>query len=931
MLNLSKKAKVLIYCLTTAAVLAAGILVLYLFILPAAVSNQKVINYVERTVKKSSDIDVVIKNPVLITSLSTNIIFKVDEITAKKANDELLSIKKLDTSVSFSNIFSKSIILNKIGLDYIFADINKLSELSSGEKTEQKQTDWTVEWLDSLLYIKKCLFVYNPDDETHIKILGKDLEITDTREPKFVRFKILTDIQKNKDKLVFAIKDDDKVFIKDHKLFIDKCFMYVNNSKVFVDAVSDKKNNFDVKIFSNNFDLKNVVKLLETDFIVKGGREMLSFTKNIKGNFDFKVHLTNDDMQGKVRVNKASLSVVPLNNLNVDITEGEIDITSNTILLKNFKGYYSGQKSSNIALEGKVEDYTKSCKTNIVINTVATNDFSKKHLSKIIGYPVELVGRAGTKIIFDSIYNKMDLVLMFKINKGDDLLVDGASFSPVGYDRAVKADLHFENNMLEIKDINYYIAQVINKNSKIKPILSIYGNVDFSKAVEVKNLGFIIPKPLPSEFLNVLIGQKVFKKGTIAGNLEVDNAGKVPVLKGNMSIKEVRIPAQRLSIKEGSLTTENKSINLSAKGRYKRSDYNLTGNILNEIAFPIIVKDINLTVDNIDIDRILNSFNSQPATEITDTSINSGVIALADDNSDETNNNEDNTQSFTPGMLIVENCVLKVVKGVYKDIKFGNLAAKLTLDKSGILQVTSNRFDFAEGISSCKVYCDLKNHLYSVKLGVKDINSDLIATTLLNLKREISGKASGIIALNTDDSLKLNGSMKFIVKNGTIGKIGLVEYVLKFAAVFRNPMAMMSPGTIMDLVNIPEGNFDKITGDLAIKDNVIEKIMIKSAAPQLSSFIVGRFDLEKRDATLRIYTKFSSHNKGAAGFLRNLSLNSLANRVPLSSRNDSNYYAAELAQLPPIDADERDCQVFLTRVDGDVERNNFISSLKKIK
>lgn len=179
--------------------------------------------------------------------------------------------------------------------------------------------------------------------------------------------------------------------------------------------------------------------------------------------------------------------------------------------------------------------------------------------------------------------------------------------------------------------------------------------------------------------------------------------------------------------------------------------------------------------------------------------------------------------------------------------------------------------------------------------------------------------------------MKLNGSIKFAIKNGTIGKIGLVEYILKFAALFRNPIAMISPSTISDLVNIPDGSFDKINGDLLIKNNVVEKIMIKSSASQLASFIIGRFDLESRDATLRIYTKFSSKNKGFYGALRNISLNSLANRIPLSSRNDSNYYASELEQIPAIDADEKDCQVFLTKVDGDVEHNNFLSSLKKIK
>ena len=199
------------------------------------------------------------------------------------------------------------------------------------------------------------------------------------------------------------------------------------------------------------------------------------------------------------------------------------------------------------------------------------------------------------------------------------------------------------------------------------------------------------------------------------------------------------------------------------------------------------------------------------------------------------------------------------------------------------------------------------------------------------MSKEISGKAMGLIELNTDDSFKLNGVIKFDIQNGTIGKVGFLEYVLKFAALFRNPMAMISPSTLVDLVNIPEGNFDRIHGELTLKDNKIVPIKIKSRASQLSSFIIGTFDLESRDAILRIYTKISNKKKGASGILRNISLNALANRIPLGNSNESNYYAAEIEQLPDIDAPDKDCQVFLTKVDGDVEHNNFISSLKRIK
>ena len=207
----------------------------------------------------------------------------------------------------------------------------------------------------------------------------------------------------------------------------------------------------------------------------------------------------------------------------------------------------------------------------------------------------------------------------------------------------------------------------------------------------------------------------------------------------------------------------------------------------------------------------------------------------------------------------------------------------------------------------------------------------MMATTLLNLPREISGKASGIIDLHTDSSLMMNGKIKFIVKDGTIQKIGLVEYAMTFASVFRNPLAMLSPSLIFDLTNIPDGKFDKITGDISIKNNNVEWMKIKSYASQLSAYIVGTYNITTADASMRIYTKFSNKNKGFTGFLRKISLNSLASRLPFSSKRADNYYASELDEIPPIDADENDCQIFITRVEGDVAQNNFLSSLRKIK
>ena len=927
---MSRKAKVIVSLAVTAGVLATAPFAVYLKVLPWAVSQPKFISYVEKTINKYAGLDVTVIHPELKTSLSSVIEFKVDELSVTKNGASLLDVNKFDTRISFKEIFDKNIIIQKLGADYIFADVNKLMALSQPQKEEQKKTEWDFDFFDSLLYVKKSMFLYKIEPSTYVTLKADDLKIDNTQKVvRYVHFNLTSDIKKDGKNLHFNIADRNAVFIKDKAIWVQNCYLIFNDSKIFFNAMADKKKNYDLEVFSKKIDVADVLTLIDSGIVENNLDEPLSYFKDLKGSFNFNVKLSNNDLKGVVNLNKISCKIVPLSNIPLLLQKGKIAMTKNEITLSDFKGFYNNKQVNKVEMHGSVKDYLRSIDTDIVARAVVTNDFMLNYLSKMIGTKVELVGDSTkTRIDLKSKNNKIDILWLFGLKKGQDILVDGASLTPVDYIRGVKGDLHFENNLLNIKSIDYYIVPdsfTKEQAQKVKPVVKLAGNVDFSSPEPfVKNLGFEIPRPLPSEFLNVLIGDKMFKKGKIAGKMEMINGESYPYLNGNLSMDGVFIPSQRIYVKHGEMTTADGMLNLSAQGGYRRSKFDFSGSLLNQIKFPIVVKHTNLTIDDVDVEKFIASANNQSSEAITSEKFDVKPSGEAKDN-------DDNTPTFDIGNFIVEDCVLHIKEGKYKDIKFDDVKATLSLDKNSVLNMYSNRFAIAEGHSSAKVNCDLKKHKYSLRLGILDVNSDIIATTLLTLPREISGKASGLIELNTDDSMKLNGSVKFLIKNGTIQKIGLVEYILKFAALFRNPLVMISPSTFSDLVNIPDGNFDRIYGTLSIKDNVVEKMMIKSSAPQLSSFIVGRYDIEKSDAALRIYTKFSNRNKGFAGFMRNISLNSLANRIPLSSRNDSNYYSAEISQLPPIDAEEKDCQIFLTKVDGDVEHNNFISSLKKIK
>ena len=912
--------KIFLKIIIALLILSGLILAFWLKGFPFLVSNEFIISSVEKSAKKYVGIDIDLQNPKLKTYLSPKIEFGLDLISLNKNNSKLLEISKLDCALNFNEIFKKVIVVDRFGADNIYADVNKLMQaFPAGEKQEQnKKSDWIIDLYDSVLYLNKSFIVYYPQETTKIELTANDLNV-DNREKieRFVHFNLNADIFKDSKKVNVSIKDDNKIVIKNKHIYVENCPLVINYSKMYFNAQADR-NDYEVNIFAKKFFIPDLIKLLETNVVENNIKESLSPLKNLNGDFDFNIKLLKSGISGDIKFNKISAKLIPLAEMPFIVNSGTVLLKGNDLILQNFKGYYDNKKSNELSLEGTVKDYLKTMKTNIVLRALLTNDFFSKYLSKTTGVNLTLKGKSQSKTIIDVEGSKTDITAMGKIAKGDDILVEGASLSPVNYDRALTANLHLNGDILNIETIKYYIAKELNKQTKgVKPIITLDGNLNIING-KILDLGFQIPNPLPSEFLNVLIGQKMFKKGKFYGDMRYVNTGRVPVIEGNLQADKVLIPPQRMFLKSGRIYTENNLIKVEANGKYRRCGWEFNGNILNEIVFPIIIKNTSLVVDDINIARIMRALNSP----VQKASYNNDDIESDDDS---------NNLAFDPTNLIIENAKVKIQKGSYNEINFSNVEANMSLDKQGIFKLTSNMFDIAGGQTNAKVNCDLKNHKYYIRLGIKEVDSDIMSTAILNLKREIAGKASGLIELNTDDSLKLNGNIKFLVSNGAIQKVGLVQYVLNFASVFRNPLTMISPSIFSDIINIPEGNFDKITGELKLKNNVIELIKIKSYSPQLSAFIIGKYDLENSDAILRIYTKFSNKHKGVGGFLRSLSLNSLANRIPLKSRNDANYYSAELEQLPDIEAEDKDCQVFLTKVDGDVEHNNFISSLKKIK
>ena len=109
----------------------------YLKILPWAVSNPKVISYVENVSSKSLKTNVEISNPVLKTEISPNLYFSVDKVKLSDKNKALLDIEDLNVDISFSKLLKKEILINKVALKKLYIDVNSILNLPVfGQKSE---------------------------------------------------------------------------------------------------------------------------------------------------------------------------------------------------------------------------------------------------------------------------------------------------------------------------------------------------------------------------------------------------------------------------------------------------------------------------------------------------------------------------------------------------------------------------------------------------------------------------------------------------------------------------------------------------------------------------------------------------------------------------------------------------------------------------
>ena len=131
--------------------------------------------------------------------------------------------------------------------------------------------------------------LYKVEPNTYVSLKADDIEIDNSKKDfRYVHFNITSDIRKLGKNLHINIADRNSVFIKNKALYIEKCMLTVNNSKIYFNGYAARKKNSYIEIFTDKILVSDVLELIDSNIIENNLNEPLAFFKDLKGDLDRK-------------------------------------------------------------------------------------------------------------------------------------------------------------------------------------------------------------------------------------------------------------------------------------------------------------------------------------------------------------------------------------------------------------------------------------------------------------------------------------------------------------------------------------------------------------------------------------------------------------------------------------------------------------------
>lgn len=690
----------------------------------------------------------------------------------------------------------------------------------------------------------------------------------------------------------------------------------INGNVEHVDTINPLYN---LKIQTKDFDLSTLNNPEKITILPQEFKEFLLQFSDFKGFADLDIILDKNILKGKIFLKKLQMihkqSKIPFAFDDFNIFFKDKKILVNDVAAKIAEMPFFGELI--------LSDYTtKKPKLNGFFTSKITNDFIKTYLPEEIANKISVTGDISLSSKVTTNDNNIIIEPKLILNPEADLTSGGINVGDVNERREFTGKINFLKDKIQINDFKY-IKYVSSQNNKTYPITF----ADANGVVNIKDDQYIpvsfklkTNKNLPARILNVLLKSPILTQGTFNCDIEYkfDEIKKIAQIIGNMDCKNLDIPIFDTLIKNVKLNANKDNIDIKLFGFLNDSKINVDSIIRNNLAKKPQVDSINIYIDQIDRNKLFETFSNTHSAMNTNNKI----------------------KNIDLGGLSVSNGHLEVKELIVKSLVAKNFISDFCVDEKGLFTANNMTIDVGQGNLQGNMSYNLVDTTLIGDFELNNVDANYVAETLFDGKNQIYGNANGKLYLSTKGSTdvemikNLSGYINFNVLDGKMPKLGSLEYLLKASNIIKGGITSFTLNNVLELLNLVKtGYFSNINGSCNIENGIAKDIEIFSKGENMSLYIHGNYDITQTHAEFEILGKLSKRISTIFGKLGNTSLNTFFRMIPgvslfNSGRKD---FVKDIEKIPSFTTGDYESRVFQAIIDGNINESGYVQSFKWVE
>lgn len=668
----------------------------------------------------------------------------------------------------------------------------------------------------------------------------------------------------------------------------------------------------------NGSDISVKTVSLFSGFFPENIKNALSNYKDLSGTMSLNLDITGRGANGFIKFQNLSFKHIK-SNIPFYFESLPIKITNTKIVIPQVNAKAGRTSTAPLFFNLDIENYMK---IPIIRGSAAikiTPAFIERYVNTKLAHPLKINGDVDLSAEINGSVDSLKIFPTLKINKESDISYLAVNFGDSEFMREIKGEITIRLKEIFINKIEYIkYPSASNNKTYALPMWSLKGRfIQNKKAYYPSSLTIITYRKIPAKLLNFIFKKSLIKSGEFSCNLTYQLLNKQPKIFGNIYLENAKVPLYNTTIKNGRLIANDDKIYVSADGRTEDTNYSLNTEILNYPSFPLRIKTLDIKTKYMDLERLINVFNTWSIEAYMNTSLQTPV-------------------EFDISDVIIEKGILNAGKIAYKTCPIENFSADFSLDKNSLLKLTIKDVTMSGGKVNGTIAYDFKSGTVQSSLKVRGIDSNAAAESFFGLKNQITGKLDGNVSLSTFgandvERLKnLNGKIGFHMEDGSMPKLGSVEYLLRASNLIQSALTALSVNNLIELFKpFKTGIFSKISGVLYVNNGTLKNIAVFSQGKTLSIYLTGDYDIVESEADVIVYGKLGKKTEGLLGPIGNISANTLFSLIPYSKNNSD--FERELKKIPDIDYKNQDAKFFRATVYGDINDDKVSTSFKWIK